>query len=116
MATTTDLEKEAAKSLKLPLLGFASSDLGKGYLALAASLGLIGGAGLGAFSSYVNAKNPELTALDRQKKFYDKKISDMENENWLNDVLTLKKKLETNRLSDDERKDIEKQYLKLINK
>ena len=86
------------------------------YLTFAAAAGLIGGAGLGLSSSYIKNKNPKLVSLARKKEFYDKKVSEMENENWLNDIMSLKKKLETARLSDEERTELEAKYKKLIDK
>lgn len=86
------------------------------YLTAAVALGAAGGAGLGAASSYIKSKNPKILALNRKKDYYDRKVDEMENENWLNDVMTAKKKLETSKLSDDERAALEKEYIKLLDK
>lgn len=113
------LEKLAAKIGAGKILGPLSvipKDVLMMYLTTAAALGLAGGAGIGTVSSYIKSKNPKLTSLSRKKEFYDRKVREMENENWLNDVMAAKKKLETARLSDDERTDLEDKYLKLINK
>ena len=85
------------------------------YLTLAALLGVAGGAGLGVTASYVKSKNPKLTALERKKKFYDSKVKEMANENWLNDVMAARKKLESSKLSDEERTALEDKYINLIN-
>lgn len=110
--------KQAADKKKFSMIPFLSipKDALMMYLTAAAALGAAGGAGLGAASSYIKAKNPKLTALDRKKDFYDRKVSEMENENWLNDVMTAKKKLETSKLSDDERTALEDKYIALLNK
>ena len=125
MATTTRdqvyrefMKQAAGSSGKFSLLPFLSipKDALMMYLTAAAALGVAGGAGLGAASSYIKSKNPKLTALDRKKDFYDRKFDEMENENWLNDVMTAKKKLETSKLSDEERTALEDNYIKLLNK
>lgn len=113
------LEKLAGKIGIGKILGPLSAvpkDVLMMYLTTAAALGLAGGAGIGTVSSYIKSKNPKLTSLSRKKDFYDRKVREMENENWLNDVMSTKKKLETARLTDDERTDLENKYLKLINK
>jgi len=123
MDTTTNNEfykkaaLNAASLMKgLGLAGAIPNDALKSYLAIAAALGALGGAGAGVVSSYVKAKNPEALSLDRQKKFYDRKISEMENENWLNDLISAKKKLENSKMSPEDRKALEKKYIDLINK
>lgn len=121
MVTETN-KKEALEKLAAGKLSWltgllpVSKDTLLGYLTLAGAIGAAGGAGLGAMSSYIKSKNPKLVALDRKKEFYDRKIDEMTNENWLNDVMTLKKKLETAKLSDDDRTKLEDEYIKLINK
>lgn len=115
----SQFEKIAGKGGKMSILGPLTAlpkDLLMTYLTAAAALGMAGGAGLGAISSYVKGKNPKLTALSRKKDFYDKKVREIDNENWLNDVMAAKKKLETARLTDEERTALEDQYMKLINK
>ena len=84
------------------------------YLTAVAAVGAAGGATLGAVSSHVKSKNPKIVALNRKKEFYDRKVDEMTNENWLNDVMTLRKKLESSKLSDDERTALEKEYIKLL--
>lgn len=120
MATTTDnkakMSKSAARAgLWLSPLTLLSKDNLTAYLATVAALGAAGGAGVGAAASYIKSKNPKIVALDRKKEFYDKKIREMENENWLNDIMTAKKKLESSKLSDEERAELEKKYIKLLN-
>ena len=110
--------KAAAPSLK-GILGPATmipKNLLMAYIAAAAAIGAAGGAGLGAASSYVKSKDPKLTALARKKKYYDGKLKEMENENWLNDVMAAKKKLETSRLTDEERTALEDKYIKMLGK
>ena len=111
------LEKQAVglKKLLLPLSTLSKESL-MAYLTLAAGIGAAGGAGLGAASSYVKSKDPKLLALSRKKEFYDKKIEEMENENWLNDIMDAKRKLDSSRLTDEERSDLEKKYVALLNK
>lgn len=123
MDTTTkqDLEKQAAVPLTSLLKGIVASGaipkhLWSTYLLWAAALGGLGGTGAGIVSSYVKAKNPEALSLDRQKRFYDRKIDEMANENWLNDLMAAKKKLDTGKLSPEERDVLEKKYVALINK
>jgi hypothetical protein len=114
---TVDLEKQAARLSKLILpLSTLSKESLMAYLTLAAGIGAAGGAGLGAAASYVKSKDPKLIALSRKKEFYDKKIEEMENENWLNDIMDAKRKLDSSRLTDEERSDLEKKYVKLLNK
>ena len=113
------LEKIAGKGIPgggilAPLVSLPRSAL-LAYLSLFAGLGMAGGAGLGALSSYIKTKNPKLIALSRKKDFYDKKIREIDNENWLNEVMSAKKKLETSKLSDEERSALEDKYMKLIN-
>jgi hypothetical protein len=121
MATTTDITDDMYKQAAGPLiklLGPISTvpkDLITSYLTLAALLGVAGGAGLGVTASYVKSKNPKLTALDRKKKFYDSKVREMANENWLNDVMATRRKLESSKLSDEERTTLEDKYIDLIN-
>lgn len=123
MDTTTkkidavELEKQAAglKKLMIPLSALSRESL-MAYLTLAAGIGAAGGAGLGAAASYVKSKDPKLVALSRKKEFYDKKVEEMENENWLNDIMDAKRKLDSSRLTDEERSDLEKKYIKLLNK
>lgn len=120
MATTTDstkMDKQAAFPF-MKVLGPLSTfpkDVVTSYLTLAALLGIAGGAGLGVTASYIKSKNPKLTALDRKKKFYDSKVKEMANENWLNDVMSARKKLESSKLSDEERTALEDKYMNLIN-
>lgn len=120
MATITDstkMNKQAAIPF-MKVLGPISTlpkDVVTSYLTLATLLGLAGGAGIGVTASYVKSKNHKLTALDRKKKFYDSKVKEMANENWLNDVMSARKKLESSRLSDEERTALEDKYMNLIN-
>lgn len=110
--------KQAAGNSKfsiIPFLGLPKDAL-MTYLTAAVALGAAGGAGLGAASSYIKSKNPKIMALNRKKDFYDRKVDEMENEDWLNEVMTAKKKLETSKLSDDERTALEDKYIKLLNK
>ena len=86
------------------------------YLTLAGALGAAGGAGLGVASSYIKNKDPKLLALSRKKEFYDRKVDELDNENWLNDIMDAKKKLESSRLSEEERSALEDKYIKLLNK
>lgn len=89
--------------------------LGSTSLSLALGLGVLGGAALGLGSSAVKARNPEYIALKRRKKFYDSKIDEMRNEEWLSNIMSLRRKLETGKLSDEERDKLESEYIKLIN-
>ena len=112
MATTTNqMNKNAAKfslsGILKPALAIPDS-LWKQYLLLSL--------GAGAIASHVKSKNPKLITLDRKKEFYDRKIKEMENENWLNDLMAAKRKLETSRMSDEDRKSLEEQYKKLIDR
>lgn len=118
MAITTDnkeLEKQAAAWAKIlgPLTAVPKDTL-MSYLAAVAAIGAAAGTGIGAASSYMKSKNPKLVALDRKKKFYDSKVDEMANENWLNDVLDARKKLESSKLSDEERTALEDKYIKLL--
>ena len=97
-------------------LSFLSKDSLMTYLTLAGALGAAGGAGLGVASSYIKSKDPKLLALSRKKDFYDRKVDELENENWLNDIMAAKKKLESSRLTDEERAALEDKYVKLLNK
>ena len=116
---TQALEKIAkssgAKSWLLPL-HMLSKDTLMTYLTLAGALGAAGGAGIGVASSYIKSKDPKLLTLARKKEFYDRKVDELENENWLNDIMAAKKKLESSRLSDEERTALEDKYIKLLNK
>ena len=109
------MKKTAGPASILPFIN-APKDLLMTYLTAAAALGLAGGAGIGAAAAHIKSKNPKLTALGRKKKYYDSKVEEMANENWLNDVMTAKKKLETSKLSDEERTALEKQYIKLLDR
>ena len=111
------MEKDAAKGAGVigPLAALPKNVLTL-YLTTAAALGLIGGAGIGLSSSYIKNKNPKLVELSRKKDFYEKRLREMENENWLNDVMAAKKKLETSKLSDSERAALESKYKKLLDK
>jgi hypothetical protein len=122
MATITkdqidDFMKKTAAGKKLlgPFLALPK-DVLMMYLTGAAALGLAGGAGAGIASSYIKSRNPKLTALSRKKDFYDKKVEEMDNENWLNDLMAAKKKLETSRLTDDERTALEQKYMEMLDK
>ena len=122
MATTTEdyveeYMKKTADGKKLigPLVALPKDALMM-YLTAAAALGIAGGAGAGLASSHIKSRNPKLTALARKKDFYDKKVDEMNNENWLNDLMTAKKKLETSRLTEDERTDLENRYMEMLNK
>ena len=113
------LEKMAKKgsgSRFLLPFGLLNKDSLMTYLTLAGALGAAGGAGLGVASSYVKNKDPKLLALSRKKEFYDRKVDELENENWLNDVMDIRKKLESSKLSDEERIALEDKYVKLLNK
>ena len=103
----------SGSGLFAPLMLLPKS-LAMAYLTTAAAIGAAGGIGLGAASSYVKSKDPKLTALARKKKYYDGKLKEMENENWLNDVMTARKKLETSKLTDEERAALEEKYIKLL--
>ena len=99
-----------------PKLVTGVSDIYKAYLQYALAAGLVGGGTLGLTASVLKQKNPELEALKRQKRFYDAQTEEMKNTNWLNDVMTSKRKLETGRITEDERKALEKKYLELLSK
>lgn len=93
-----------------------TTDIPLGALSLAAATGAgIGGAS-GLAASVIKSNNSKITALNRKKKFYENKIDEMENENWLNDVIDTRKKLETSRLSDEERTILERKYKSLLSK
>lgn len=113
--TTNNLQKQAAPFPAKTLVSIPNNLL-KSYLTWAAALGILGGTGVGLMASTIKAKNDKITSLDRKKKFYTRHIAELENENWLNDIMATKKKLDSNRLSEEERAELEKQYLKLLNK
>jgi len=110
------LAKEGSVSKFLVPFSMLSKDSLLTYLTLAGALGAAGGAGLGIASSYVKGKDPKLLALSRKKEFYDRKVDELDNENWLNDVMDIRKKLESSKLSDEERTALEDKYVKLLNK
>ena len=85
-------------------------------LSLAGAGGIIGGFGLGSAAASLKAKNPELVGTKRKREFYERKIKELDNENWLNDLMAARRKLETAKLSDEEREALEKEYIKLIDK
>ena len=124
MDTTTDIDaymhksadgfNDAVKGLKSSLQ--AMWEGGGGAVGLATLLGLLGGAGIGTMASYMKNSNPKITALDRKRKFYSDKLEEMSNENWLNDLMSVRRKLETSKLSDDDRTKLENRYLQLINR
>ena len=120
MDTTTNknenIEKIAAQAKVINPFIAVPKNLLLTYLTLAAAAGITGGAGLGVASSFVKSKDKRLTALERKKRFYDGKVEEMENENWLNDVMAAKKKLETAKLTDEERTALEDKYISLLNK
>ena len=119
VTTTNQMNKKAAKfslsGILKPALAIPDS-LWKQYLLLSLGAGALTGLGAGAIASHVKSKNPKLITLDRKKEFYDRKIKEMENENWLNDLMAAKRKLETSRMSDEDRKSLEEQYKKLIDR
>jgi len=123
MATTTNVKPGLSKSAqrggsRFPLLAIPASVLNREslmtYLTAAAALGAAGGAGIGAAVSHIKSKNPKIVALDRKKEFYDKKVDEMANDNWLNEVMATRKKLESSKLSDEERTALEDKYIKLL--
>ena len=124
MAIDTNTKKAALEKMaknnsisKLLLpFGMLNRDALMTYLTIAGALGAAGGAGLGVASSYVKNKDPKLLALSRKKEFYDRKVDELENENWLNDVMDIRKKLESSKLSDEDRTALEDKYVKLLNK
>lgn len=115
MDTTDNQTNEKLAGIIRPFFTIPSNSF-KGYLTLATALGILGGAGAGTIASHIKSKNDKVVALDRKKKFYDQKVEEMENENWLNEIMLTKKKLESSRLSDEERSALEKRYIKLLNR
>lgn len=111
--TNNALEKQAQLRLR-GLLGIPS-DSYKSYLTLATALGILGGAGAGSLASTIKTKNEKIIALDRKKKFYEDKTKELKNDNWLDELISTKKKLESTNLTDDERTDLENKYRKLLN-
>ena len=91
-----------------------ANELLKAYLAYSALAGGAAGAMAGIGASVVKSNSPELTALKRRQRFYDSQTEEMKNMNWLNEVMTAKRKLETAKLSPEERKTVETQYKGLI--
>lgn len=124
MAIDTNSKRQALEKMAkgpgvgklLSPLSFLSKDSLMAYLTFAGALGAAGGAGLGVASSYVKSKDPKLLALSRKKEFYDRKVDELNNENWLNDVMDIKKKLESAKLTDEERSALEDKYIKLLDK
>lgn len=100
----------------LPKLPIYMNDIYKGYLQYALAAGLVGGGTLGLTASLLKQKNPELEALKRRQRFYDAQTEEMKNTNWLNDVMASKRKLETAKMTEDERKALEAKYLALLSK
>ena len=98
----------------LGVLRSSSSGLLRAYVGLSALLGALGGGSMAMMASNAKKKDPDLEALSRRKKYYDAQIEEMKNTNWMNDVMSAKKKLETGRLSESERKELEKKYRELI--
>lgn len=99
-----------------PALVDRMHDIYKGYLQYALAAGLVGGGTLGLTASLLKQKNPDLEALKRRQRFYDSQTEEMKNTNWLNDVMASKRKLETAKLTEDERKALEAKYLALLSK
>ena len=99
-----------------PALVSGMSDFYKGYLRYALAAGLVGGGTLGLTASLLKQKNPELEGLKRRQRFYDAQAEEMKNTNWLNDVMAAKRKLESGKMSEEERKALEAKYLALLNK
>lgn len=117
----TTINKQAAVSNKviqklITSLLLAGKEIPLGVLTLASGAGLVTGGLVGTATSAIKSNNSKITALNRKKKFYDNKIDEMSNENWLNDIITLRKKLETARIPDDERTSLEQQYKNLLDK
>lgn len=118
---TSSNEKKAAGPLTGPLdlirdLTHDTNDLLKAYLTYSAMAGLIGGGALGFGASAIKRRNPEIKALDRRKRFYDSQVEEMKNTNWLNEVMASRRKLESGKLTPEERKTLEQKYIELLSK
>lgn len=108
-----DMEKEAWSRKMFGLLAIPT-DNAKMIAALAALAGITTGAVAGTTASMVKTRNDEAVSLMRRKGYYDKKVEEMRNANMLNEVLSIRRKLESGRLPPDERSRLEKRYVKLI--
>lgn len=113
-------EKTAGVNSLVALLGALgggaknANQLLKLYLAYAGLAGAAAGGLAGVGASLAKSDTPELESLKRRKRFYDSQTEEMKNMNWLNEVMTAKRKLETAKLSPEERKTVEEQYKGLI--
>ena len=118
MDTDDRIEKSAGvvmNALKnAPKLYYGSKELLTSYLLLMSGLGLAGGGIAGMAASAIKKENPEYKALKAKKMFYDSKIEENRNMNWLNDLMAAKRRLETGRLTDAERSDLEKKDLRMV--
>lgn len=112
MGTNIKMTKQASPKW-LGLFG-ASTNVGKGFLTTALLAGGTAGVALAGIVNAAKHKRAPLRIAEEERKFYDAKVKEMANENWLNDMLTLRKKLDSKSLSDSERRDVEKEYLKLL--
>lgn len=114
MDTSINMEKVALSAA--PLVAGAKMAGGVSTALLTASLLAGSSVGLLAVSAANAAKTKpaKLRITEEERKFYDARVKELANENWLNDVMTLRKKLDSKNLSNEERKATEKAYLDLI--
>lgn len=112
MATSIN-KQAAAHAAALPIVA-AIKNIPMGLLGAALLTGTAGGAALAGLIGAGKNKPAKLRVAEEERKFYDARVKELANENWLNDVMTLRKKLDSKNLSNEERKATEKAYLDLI--
>lgn len=114
MGTNIKMTKQASPAIvAAPLLG-TLKNVPLGLLGASLAIGTAGGLTLAGIVGGAKNKPAKLRIAEEERKFYDAKVKELANENWLNDMLTLRKKLESKNLSEEERRATEKEYLRLI--
>jgi flavin-dependent dehydrogenase len=115
MDTSINMQKTAVNILPI---GIATAKAAGGVSKAMLTASLLAGSSVGLLAAGIanaaKTKPDKLRIAEEERKFYDARVKELANENWLNDVMTLRKKLDSKNLSNEERKATEKAYLDLI--